>query len=186
MSKVVIISGNPALTSRLNGILDFVEHSIQVNSASAVIDKIHVASLPAEDLIQANFSSPEIIQANELVQQADAVIIASPVYKASYTGVLKTFLDLLPQKGLSDKLILPLFIGGSLAHLLSLDYGLKPVLSALGARHILGGVYAVDSWVTRDEHGAFHLTDELSQRLESAVRELIQILEWRQAAVLNQ
>jgi FMN reductase len=59
---------------------------------------INVSDLPAEDLISAHFD-PAIQQANELVEKADAIIVASPVYKASYTGVFKTYLDLLPQKG---------------------------------------------------------------------------------------
>ncbi|MNJ38984.1 FMN reductase (NADPH) [compost metagenome] len=94
------------------------------------------------------------------------------MYKASYTGVLKTFLDLVPQKGLAGKIILPLFIGGSLAHLLSIDYSLKPVLSSLGARHILGGVYAVDAYIARTEQGGFEISEELITRLEENVAEL--------------
>ncbi|MDQ0896682.1 NAD(P)H-dependent oxidoreductase [Paenibacillus sp. V4I7] len=61
--------------------------------------------------------------------------------EASYTGVLKAFLDLLPQKGLECKVVLPLAVGGTISHLLAIDYALKPVLSALGARNILQGVY---------------------------------------------
>lgn len=74
------------------------------------------------------------------------VVIASPVYKASYTGILKAFLDLLPQTGLKGKVTLPLFIGGTIAHLLSLDYTLKPLLSVLGSRNIVGGVFTIDQW----------------------------------------
>lgn len=58
-----------------------------------------MAELPAEDLIHTKFESEAIVKANGLVAEADAVIVVSPVYKASYTGVLKTFLDLVPQKG---------------------------------------------------------------------------------------
>ncbi|MNI83544.1 FMN reductase (NADPH) [compost metagenome] len=86
--------------------------------------------------------------------------------------MLKTFLDLIPEKGLAGKIILPLFIGGSLAHLLSIDYSLKPVLSVLGARHILGGVYTVDSQVARTEQGGFQIAEELISRLEENVKEL--------------
>ncbi|MNI46695.1 FMN reductase (NADPH) [compost metagenome] len=88
--------------------------------------------------------------------------------------MLKTFLDLVPQKGLAGKVVLPLFIGGSLAHLLSIDYSLKPVLSALGARHILGGVYTVDSQVARTEQGGFEIVDELITRLEDNINELVE------------
>jgi len=64
--------------------------------------------LPAEDLIKARFDSEAILNANKKVAEADGVIIASPVYKAAYTGILKTYLDLLPQKGFAEKTIFPL------------------------------------------------------------------------------
>ena len=57
------------------------------------------------------------------------VIVATPIYKAAYSGLLKVFLDLLPAEALRGKTVLPLASGGSVAHLLALDYALKPVLS---------------------------------------------------------
>lgn len=172
MAKAVIINGSPTVGSRLTAIMDFAERSL--SDAGFEVSRIHVGQLPPEDLIHTKFESEHIVKANGLVAEADAVIIASPVYKASYTGVLKTFLDLIPEKGLAGKIILPLFIGGSLAHLLSIDYSLKPVLSSIGARHILGGVYAVDAQVARTEEGGFEIADVLQDRLDSAVEELVE------------
>lgn len=51
------------------------------------------------------------------------MIIATPIYKAAYTGVLKVFLDLLPTNALAGKIILPIGTGATPAHLLALDYG---------------------------------------------------------------
>lgn len=175
MSKIVIISGSPNVSSRLNGITQYVEQ--QLVEKSYTVDTITVVSLPAEDLIHARFGSPAIIEASKLVEEATAVIIASPVYKASYTGVLKTFLDLLPQKGLHGKIIAPLFIGGTIAHLLSIDYSLKPVLASMGAKLYVSSVYAVDSQINRsqepNEAPLFELNEELQQRLDETVNELI-------------
>lgn len=170
MSNIVIISGSVNNKSRLSGLI---QHSqSKLTEVGHDVKVIEVADLPADDLIRANFNSESIIAANTLVAEADAVIIASPVYKASYSGVLKTFLDLIPQKGLEGKLLLPLFIGGTIAHLLAIDYALKPVLSALGGTHILGGVYAVDQSVSRLEDGTFELTDEIADRLDGALSQL--------------
>lgn len=174
MSKIVIISGSPNASSRLNGITNYVQHQLAVRHLSSEL--ITVVNLPAEDLIHANFGSPAIIEANQLVEAADAVIIASPVYKASYTGVLKAFLDLLPQKGLNGKIIAPLFIGGTIAHLLSIDYALKPVLASMGAKLYVSGVYAVDSQINRtqepNEEPVFELNEDLKLRLSETVNEL--------------
>lgn len=171
MAKITIINGNPSLTSRLSAIIGLTEELLRKENVE--VHHVNVAELPPEDLIHTKFESEAIVKANALVAQADAVIVASPVYKASYTGVLKTFLDLIPQKGLAGKIILPLFIGGSLAHLLSIDYSLKPVLASLGARHILGGVYTVDTQVARTEAGGFEIAEELRTRLEENVAELV-------------
>jgi FMN reductase len=176
--KITIIAGSPNKVSRLNGLTQFAEKKLQA-SGNVQINWVHAAELPPEDLIYAKFDSPEVQRANEKVQEADAVIVASPVYKASYSGVLKTYLDLLPQKALEGRLVLPLFIGGTISHLLSIDYALKPVLAALGARHVLGGVFAVDSWVTKTDQGGYELAEELKSRLEDSVAELIRETAWR-------
>lgn len=171
MAKVTVINGIPTLGSRLTAIIALAEEFLAKEGIE--VNHVNVGELPPEDLIQTKFESEAIVKANALVAEADAVIVASPVYQASYTGVLKTFLDLVPQKGLTGKIILPLFMGGSLAHLLSMDYSLKPVLSALGARHILGGVYAVDSQVARTEQGGFVVAEELQARLQDNIQELV-------------
>ncbi|PAD75554.1 NADPH-dependent FMN reductase [Paenibacillus campinasensis] len=181
MAKAVIINGSPTPGSRLTAVM---AHSEQMlTNAGFEVERIDVSGLPAEDLIHTKFESESIVKANGLVAEADAVIVASPVYKASFTGVLKTFLDLIPQKGLAGKIVLPLFIGGSLAHLLSIDYSLKPVLSSMGARHILGGVYAVDAQVARTEQGGFDMDEVLVERLNAALDELV--LETRYRAERN-
>ncbi|GIO37966.1 NADPH-dependent FMN reductase [Paenibacillus antibioticophila] len=172
MTKVTVINGTPTPGSRLTAIIALAEELLAKEGIE--VNHVNVGELPPEDLIHTKFESEAIVKANALVAEADAVIIASPVYKASYTGVLKTFLDLVPQKGLAGKIILPLFIGGSLAHLLTIDYALKPVLSALGARHILGGVYTVDSQVARTEQGGFDIAEELQARLQDNIQELLQ------------
>lgn len=176
--KITIINGSPTPGSRLSAVIARTEELLIQEGFE--MSRLNVSELPAEDLINARFESEAIVKANARVAEADAIIVASPVYQASYTGVLKTFLDLIPQKGLTGKVVLPLFIGGSLAHLLSIEYALKPVLSVLGARYILGGVYTVDSQVARKEEGGFELADELVSRLEDNVRELVRETRLRQ------
>jgi FMN reductase len=170
MARIAIVSGSPTAGSRLHGLTTYAE--TRLRSSGWDVDTIYVADLPAADLLHAHFNSPEITAALDVIRQADAVVLASPVYKASYSGVLKTFLDLIPQKGLEGKIVLPLFIGGTIAHLLAIDYALKPVVAALGGTNILGGVYAVDKWVVRGEDGAFDLADELTERLNDSLDRL--------------
>ncbi|MGD6749526.1 NADPH-dependent FMN reductase [Streptomyces sp. BH105] len=113
---------------------------------------LDVRSLPAEALVSADAADPEVVRAVELVARADALIVASPVYKAAYSGVLKAFLDLLPQYALRGKAVLPLATGGSPAHVLAVDYALRPVLTSMGA-DVAQGWFVLDRHiVVEDEH----------------------------------
>ena len=118
MSNIVIISGSPSEVSRTSALASFLNNVIAEQGHQ--VNKISVRDLPPEALIYAQFNNSAIKEAQELVKQADALIVISPVYKASYTGVLKSFFDLIPEKGLEGKKILPIATGGSIAHLLSL------------------------------------------------------------------
>ena len=84
------------------------------------------------------------------MRDADAIVVGTPIYKASFSGVLKTFLDLLPQDGLAGKIVLPLATGGSQSHMLALDYALRPVLASLAPRHILPSIYATSEQLPWD------------------------------------
>lgn len=173
MTKIVAISGSPSHPSRSYAVLE--EAQKILTPLGADLDIVLVRDLPAEDLLHARFDSAAINAAMAKVVEADAVIISTPVYKASYTGVLKAFLDLLPQKALDDKPILPIATGGTLAHLLAIDYALNPVLGVLGATHILHGVYLVDTQFQRLETGGIEFNDsELEARFRSALTEFVQ------------
>ena len=97
----------------------------------------------------------------------------TPVYKASYTGVLKTFLDLLPQFGLAGKVVLPLVTGGSLAHVLVIDYAFRPVLISLGAQHVVTGLFLHDKLLERREGGGLQIADEIRDRLDAVVADFV-------------
>jgi FMN reductase len=135
-----------------------------------------------EDLLYARFDSPALKTLNEQLKGADGMIVATPVYKASFSGALKTLLDLLPERALEGKVVLPLATGGTVAHLLAVDYALKPVLSALKAQEILHGVFADDSQVIDYQHKP-HFTPNLQTRLDSALETFWQALHRRDVQV---
>ena len=138
--------------------------------------QLQVRDLPATALVQADFGHAGLIAARALVSDADALIIATPVYKAAYSGVLKAFLDLLPQTALRNKTVLPLATGGSPHHMLALDYALRPVLSALGARHVLPSVYATDAQVLWTAEEGLALDADIARRISEGVETLAEYL----------
>ena len=170
MSNIVIISGSPSQPSRSSAISSYLENLLIKEGKR--VSTIHVRDLPAEDLLFANFNSPEIKEAQSLVEQAKGLIVVSPVYKASYPGVLKAFLDLIPEKGLLNKVVLPVVTGGTLAHLLSIEYAFNPVFSVLGSQEIVNGVYMIDSQVSYKEKLAF-ADPEIEQRLKKTLNNLL-------------
>lgn len=174
MTKAVIINGTNSRSSRVTAIHEKVENYLKAQGIAVHTNYVH--ELPAEDLIKANFASEAIVSENKQVEEADIIILLTPIYKASYTGILKTYLDLLPQKALLGKIILPIAVGGSIGHLLALEYALKPVLAVLGATTIAHSVYIVDKQIIRLEDGSFAIEEEAINRLDVALKQFQQIV----------
>lgn len=172
MSNIVIVSGSPAKVSRASSLANYIGDLL--NNHGHQVEHLKVRDLPAEDLLHAKFDSPKIVEAVNSIVNADAVVVVSPVYKASYTGILKTFFDLLPEKSLAKKPILPIFNGGTTAHLLALEYALKPLFSVLGATEIINGVFVGDAQVSYSEEGVVFNDSELENRLRSNTNDLVQ------------
>ncbi len=168
---VLLIAGSPSEKSRSAALLDGVQKRLQARGAQ--VERLQIRDLSPQALILADFGHPSIIHAVARVASADVIVVSTPVYKAAYSGVLKVFLDLLPQTGLRGKTVLPLATGGSPNHMLAVDYALRPVLQALGAKHILSSIYATDAQVTPTPEGTYVIADEIGERLDEAVNILI-------------
>jgi FMN reductase len=171
MKSAVIINGGNTRNSRLTAIQQRVEGFFE--NAAIAFEAIYVHELPAEDLIAANFNSEAIKRVNQQVEKSEIVVILTPIYKASYTGILKTYLDLLPQKALEGKIIVPLAVGGSAFHLLAIEYALKPVLSVLGATEILNTVYIIDKQIERLAPNGYQIAEEAVKRLTTELQQLL-------------
>jgi FMN reductase len=165
--SVLLIAGSPSERSRSAALLDRVGQ--QLAELHVEVEHLRVRDLSPQALLLADFGHRTVVEAIDQVKRAQAIVVATPVYKAAYSGVLKVLLDLLPQTAFKGKTVLPLATGGSPHHMLALDYALRPVLQSLGSRNILPGVYASDSQVTLTPEGAYVLNAEIDARLEEAV-----------------
>ena len=173
--SVLLVAGSPSAHSRSAALLDAVQQRLEQQAGwrQPCIDRVQVRDLSPQALLLADWSHASVKRAIAQVEAASVLAIATPVYKAAYSGVLKVFLDLLPQTALKGKVVLPLATGGSPHHMLALDYALRPVLQSLGARHILPGVYASDSQIPKREDGSYQIGDEIGTRLDDAVSALV-------------
>lgn len=169
--SILLVAGSPSERSRSAALLDSV--SQRLGGRGATIERLLIRDLSPQALLLADTAHRSISFALDQVARARVLVIATPVYKAAYSGVLKVFLDLMPQTAFKNKTVLPLATGGSPHHMLALDYALRPVLQSLAARHILPGVYATDSQVTLMPEGGHHLGAEVAARLDDAVDTLV-------------
>src|SRR5262249_38683428 len=92
-----------------------------------------------------DWSDPQVSQLVSTVAAADLVVIASPTYKAAYTGLLKLFLDRISAGQLANVVAIPLMLGGDWRHSLAVEVHLKPVLAELGASCPTPGLFLLDS-----------------------------------------
>jgi FMN reductase len=169
--SVLLIAGSPSERSRTAALLEAAGQRLQTRGA--LVDRLRVRDLSPQALLLADFGHRSISQAIGQVAQAQVIVVATPVYKAAYSGVLKVFLDVLPQDAFKGKTVLPLATGGSPHHMLALDYALRPVLQALGAKHILSGIYATDAQVTLSPEGSYHVDATIGARLDDAVHGIV-------------
>jgi FMN reductase len=89
--------------------------------------------------------SPAVEEAIEQVSGADLVVVASPTYKGTYTGLLKVFLDRLPHRALAGTIALPLLVMGAPQHALAVEVHLRPLLVELGATVPTPGLAVLES-----------------------------------------
>lgn len=164
--RVITLAGSPRFPSRSTSLLTLCQRALEARDVEVI--PWNIQNFEPDDLINARFDAPALLALREDLLAADGVIVATPVYKASFSGALKTLLDLLPERALEHKVVLPLASGGSVAHMLAVDYALKPVLNALKAQEILHGVFAEDHQITHYDRQP-ELQAALAHRLDEAV-----------------
>jgi FMN reductase len=126
---VVVISGNPRPGSRTMGVAQAVGRRLAAALGLHAADPVDLALLAPEVLT----GSDAVTAARERVAAARLVVVATPVYKASYTGLLKAFLDGYGPDALADVVAVPVVVSASPAHALAGEVHLRPVLVELGA-----------------------------------------------------
>jgi FMN reductase len=152
MATILSVSGSPSATSRTARLLRHLDDRLTAQGHHVI--PLDVRTLPADALLYADFRHPAIIEATALFERADGIVIGTPVYKAAYSGLLKSLLDLLPQYALAGKTVLPLATGGTTAHVLAIDYALRPVLNSMGPAHITPGWFTLDKDISVGDDGS--------------------------------
>ncbi|QMU76677.1 NAD(P)H-dependent oxidoreductase [Streptacidiphilus sp. PB12-B1b] len=143
--SVVVLVGNPRPQSRTREAAELV--------AGRLTDRQPDRTVELADLGPALFDpqDPRVAEAAAEVQGASLLVVASPTYKASYTGLLKLFLDGLGSGSLAGVTAVPLLLGAHWRHSLAAELQLKPVLVELGATVPTRGLFLLDADYTASE-----------------------------------
>jgi len=136
---IAVVTGNPKAGSRTLDAAVLVATRLGDAVPSTVVD---VVTLGAGLL---GWGDPDVTKAIEAVQAADILVVASPTFKATYTGLLKLFLDQVPADGLAGIVGIPLMLGAGPGHAMAPELLLKPVLVELGATCPTRALYLVDT-----------------------------------------
>lgn|SRR5512146_902064 len=140
--SVVGVSGSPSAGSKSRRVLEDVLSSLGEAGASTTL--VDLAGLPADALLGRR-TSADVQEALASVASADVVAVSTPVYRATYSGLLKVFCDLFGPGALVGKVAIPIATGGGPAHALCIDHGLRPLLASVGAVVVSAGIYGTDA-----------------------------------------
>jgi FMN reductase len=140
-----VVVGNPKPASRTLEAGRLLAEALTGGPADHVIDVVDLGP----GLL--GWGDAAVAAAVRTVQESSLVVFASPTFKATYTGLLKLFLDQFAGgTGLQGVVSVPLMLGAGPAHAMAPDLLLKPVLSELGGTCALPGLYLVDESYAED------------------------------------
>ena len=151
MSHVVVISGGLGSPSSTRVLSDDIVARLRESLAlkgdnlEATVVELRELAHPITDALLTGFPTGELAKVIEKVAEADALVVVSPTFSASISGLVKSFFDILETGTLTGKPVLMAATGGTERHSLMIDFAMRPLLSYLGALPVRTGVFAATS-----------------------------------------
>jgi FMN reductase len=136
MTQIVVVSGNPRPASRTSALAIAVGQALGPDPAVVEAGALGPGLLTPGD--------PATAEALDHIRRADLLVVATPTYKGSYTGVLKVLLDQLPSQALAGKRAVPVVTAGIAPQAAAAEALLRQLLTELGAE-VLPGLPVVEA-----------------------------------------
>jgi len=170
MTSIVVISAGLSVPSSTRLLADRLAAATTERVEDADVTYIELRDLahPLTDHLLTGFPDETLATAIDAVRRADALIVVTPVFSASYSGLFKTFFDVLEEGTLDGKPVLVAATAGTARHSLVLEHALRPLFSYLHAVAVPTGVFAA----TED----FDNNSGLDTRIARATGELSALL----------
>lgn len=168
MTRIVVISAGLSDPSSTRLLADRLAEAAvaAVGDASAEVAELRPLAHQLADALLTGFAGGDLATAYDAVKAADAVIVVSPVFAASYSGLFKTFFDAMEPGLLEGKPVLLAATAGTARHSLVLEHAMRPLFSHLRAIVVPTAVFAATEDFGSTRGGA------LQERIERAAREL--------------
>jgi FMN reductase len=168
MSTVGIVVGNPKPRSRTLAVAEAVAGACAAAAglASAEQKTVDLAELGPELF---DWSSAPVREAVDGVRRCSLAVVASPTYKASFTGLLKSFLDWFSTTDLEGVTVVPVMVGAGPQHALAVEVHLRPVLVEIGATIPTRGLYVTEGELEELDAVIAAWLQEAGPRLRAAV-----------------
>ena len=141
MSQIVVLSGNPRPGSRTSVLATAVGQALAAAGQGSAPVVIEVGEIGAGLLTPGDEATAAALQA---LRDAALLVVATPTYKGSYTGVLKVLLDQLPAQALAGKRAVPVVTAGVAQQAAAAEALLRQLLTELGAE-VLPGLPVVEA-----------------------------------------
>ncbi|WP_353807642.1 NADPH-dependent FMN reductase [Agromyces sp. SYSU T00194] len=180
MHSIVVLSGNPRAGSKTTATAQALAEAISTaTQADPAIETIELADLGGAVL---EWGNADAQAKRELVASAALVIVATPSYKGSYTGLLKGFIDGYGPTSLAGVAALPVTVAGSPAHAhITGEFHLTPLMHEVGASTPLGALGLLEAQAADPEARDTAINSWVSERMP-----LIRALAQASAATTNE
>lgn len=173
--KVVAVSGGLNTPSKTESLIDAIVAELdQVLSIDLHYIKLSEIGASLGGVISRNDLPANVQQALSSIETADVLIVGTPVYRASFTGLFKHLFDFVDQFALVDVPVLLAASGGSDRHALVLEHQLRPLFSFFQAQTLPIGVYATDQDFTNYQVSSH----ALRERIKLATARALPVLQW--------
>lgn len=142
--RVVVVSGSLRAPSRTHGLLQALVEKLQARLSNLDVHWVRIAELCSalSGSLERDTASADLQLHLQAIEQADLLVVGSPVYRASYTGLFKHLFDLVDHQSLRGVPVVLAATGGSERHALMIDHQLRPLFAFFQAHTLPYGLYA--------------------------------------------
>lgn len=177
MTALAVVSGGLREPSSTRLLADQIDAAVRAElgrsnvSATSTLIELRPLGRPIMDAMLTGFAGPELESAFRTLADADALIAVTPAFNASFSGLFKSFFDVLPEQTLADMPVLIAATGGTERHSLVLEHALRPMFSYLHAVVSPTGVYAATA-----DFGSHAGSAGLAERIKQAATDFARLM----------